>query len=38
MMAEETTKNITIEEMLAMKTNNYFLAVNYDNEAFMGPA
>ncbi len=34
-MAEETTKNITIEEMLARKTNNYFLAVNYDNEAFM---
>ncbi|MHA1683833.1 MAG: hypothetical protein ACTSUE_23035 [Promethearchaeota archaeon] len=34
-MSSEETKRITIEEMLARPTNNYFLCVNYDNEAFM---
>ena len=33
-MSEET-KVITLEEMLGRPTNNYFLCVNYDNEAFM---
>lgn len=31
----EDTKSITLEEMLGRPTNNYFLCVNYDNEAFM---
>ncbi|MHA1791041.1 MAG: hypothetical protein ACTSVI_00260 [Promethearchaeota archaeon] len=33
-MSEETVR-INVDDLLARKTNNYFLCVNYDNEAFM---
>jgi pyruvate/2-oxoacid:ferredoxin oxidoreductase beta subunit len=35
MAEEQEERRISLEEMLARKTNNYFLCVNYDNEAFM---
>ncbi|MEX2754922.1 MAG: hypothetical protein Q6365_005980 [Candidatus Sigynarchaeota archaeon] len=34
-MAEQEERRISLEEMLARPTNNYFLCINYDNEAFM---